>query len=201
MRNGFWFYISNYISQVISLLLLFFSPLVLGLPFLVSLLVLQFAANEIAPYAYIVHRIHGGLFASFLLGKLVWKFRSLRKERSARKQNEGAHEFDREYLQNLTGLPAIFTYETIQIATGGFSKEIGKGGFGSVYEGIMKDGTPVAVKCLVNQSRQGLAEFCAEIATISSINHSNLVRLHGICVEGAHRILVYEFMPNGSLDR
>jgi hypothetical protein len=137
----------------------------------------------------------------FWPGNWPRRWKRLRKERSVPEKIEGANEFSGEYLKNLTGLPAIFTYETIEIATGGFSKEIGKGGFGTVYEGILEDDTLVAVKCLVNESRQGQAEFCAEIATTSSINHSNLVRLHGICVEGQHRILVYEFMANGSLDR
>jgi len=145
--------------------------------------------------------VYGGLLVPLLAWRLSCVWHKLQKEGSAPKRIEGAIEFDEEYLKNLTGLPTIFTYETVEIATGGFSKEIGKGGFGVVYGGILKDGTAVAVKCLVNQSRQGLAEFCAEIATVSSINHSSLVRLHGICVEGAHRILVYEFIANGSLDR
>jgi serine/threonine protein kinase len=114
---------------------------------------------------------------------------------------EDEHELDREYLKNLTGLPTIFTYKSIETATGRFSKEIGKGGFGKVYEGKLSDGIPVAVKCLGDWAGQGQREFCAEIATISSINHSNLVSLRGLCVEGQHRILVYEFMANGSLDR
>lgn len=114
---------------------------------------------------------------------------------------EDAHELDTEYLKNLTGLPTIFTYKNIETATGGFRKEIGKGGFGKVYEGKLSDGIPVAVKCLGDRAGQGQREFCAEVATISSINHSNLVSLRGLCVEGQHRILVYEFMANGSLDR
>lgn len=111
---------------------------------------------------------------------------------------EGTDEFD---LKNLRGLPEILSYKDLETATGGFSKEIGKGGFGKVWEGILGDGTPVAVKCLENRAGQGQKEFCAEIATISSVNHSNLVTLRGVCAEGQHRILVYEFMANGSLDR
>jgi serine/threonine protein kinase len=110
-------------------------------------------------------------------------------------------DFDRDYLKNLIGLPTIFSFQALQTATGSFSKEIGRGGFGKVYEGALMDGTQVAVKCLLDQTGHGQQEFCAEIATISSLNHSNLVRLCGICVEGRHRILVYELMPNGSLDR
>lgn len=189
----------SFMYPILRLLFFFFRPLLLGVPFVLSILVWQFTVKEIE--TYVLLRVHGGVFVSFLVARLFLTWYTLRKERSVRKRIEGANEFDGAYLKNLTGLPAIFTYETMEIATGGFSKEIGKGGFGAVYEGIMKDGKPVAVKCLVNQSRQGLAEFCAEIATISSINHSNLVRLEGICVEGAHRMLVYEFIANGSLDR
>jgi hypothetical protein len=106
------------------------------------------------------------------------------------------NEFNGEYLKNMTSLPTIFSYETMEISMGGFEKEIGKEGFTIVYEGILKDGIPMAIKCLANQSRWGLADFCVRVITISSINHYNLVRLHGICVEGAHPILVYEFMAN-----
>lgn len=114
---------------------------------------------------------------------------------------QGDDEFEAEYLKNLTGLPTIFTYKDMEITTSGFRKEIGKGGFGKVWEGILGDGSPVAVKCLENRAGQGQREFCAEIATISSINHSNLVTLRGLCVEGPHRILVYELLTNGSLDK
>ena len=78
----------------------------------------------------------------------------------------------------------------------------GRNRFGiSLSWGTLTDGTQVALKCLLNESGHGLREFCAEITTISSLNHLNLVSLRGVCVEGPHRILVYEFMPNGSLDR
>jgi len=110
-------------------------------------------------------------------------------------------DFDRDYLKNLIGLPTIFSFQALETATGSFGKEIGRGGFGKVYKGTLMDGTEVAVKCLLNQTGHGQREFCAEIATISSLNHSNLVSLRGVCVEGCHRILVYELMPNGSLDR
>jgi hypothetical protein len=110
-------------------------------------------------------------------------------------------DFNGDYLKNLSGLPTIFSFQALETATGSFSKETGRGGFGKVYEGTLTDGTQVAVKCLLNQTGHGQREFCAEIATISSLNHSNLVSLRGVCVEGPHRILVFEFMPNGSLDR
>ncbi|CAA6664470.1 unnamed protein product [Spirodela intermedia] len=76
-----------------------------------------------------------------------------------------------------------------------------QGGFGSVYRGLLEDGkTPVAVKRLEGVT-QGEAEFWAEVAVIGRINHINLVRVLGFCAEGKHRLLVYEYLENGSLDR
>ncbi|XP_071714501.1 putative serine/threonine-protein kinase isoform X1 [Rutidosis leptorrhynchoides] len=95
-----------------------------------------------------------------------------------------------------------FSYKELQVATYNFdrSTKIGRGGFGIVYKGILKDGTQVAVKTLSVESKQGVREFLTEINTISNVRHRNLVELIGCCVEGAHRILVYEFLENNSLD-
>ncbi|KAL8228687.1 hypothetical protein R6Q57_013587 [Mikania cordata] len=95
-----------------------------------------------------------------------------------------------------------FSYKELQLATYNFdrSTKIGRGGFGVVYKGILKDGTQVAVKTLGAQSKQGVREFLAEVNTISNVKHQNLVELIGCCVEGNNRILVYEFVENNSLD-
>ncbi|PSS05858.1 LRR receptor-like serine/threonine-protein kinase [Actinidia chinensis var. chinensis] len=95
----------------------------------------------------------------------------------------------------------LYTYQELCIATLGFSpsNKIGAGGFGSVYKGRLKDGTMVAIKVLSAESRQGLREFLTEITVISDIEHENLVKLAGCCVEGSHRILVYDYMENNSL--
>ncbi|KAJ3698563.1 hypothetical protein LUZ61_002268 [Rhynchospora tenuis] len=95
----------------------------------------------------------------------------------------------------------IFTYNELRKATDGFSiaNKIGEGGFGSVYKGKLKDGTIVAVKVLSSESRQGVREFLTELTVISDIEHENLVRLYGCCVEGINRILVYPYMENNSL--
>ncbi|KAB1204626.1 G-type lectin S-receptor-like serine/threonine-protein kinase SD2-5 [Morella rubra] len=77
---------------------------------------------------------------------------------------------------------------------------LGQGGFGSVYQGALPDGTRVAVKKLEGIG-QGKKEFRAEVSTIGSIHHLHLVRIKGFCAEGTHRLLAYEFMANGSLDR
>ncbi|PWA71617.1 protein kinase-like domain-containing protein [Artemisia annua] len=97
----------------------------------------------------------------------------------------------------------LYTYKDLQIATQYFSPEskIGEGGFGSVYKGTLKDGSVVAIKVLSDESRQGVREFLTEITVISDIQQENLVKLHGYCVEEDHRILVYGYLKNGSLDQ
>ncbi|XP_030548580.1 G-type lectin S-receptor-like serine/threonine-protein kinase At5g24080 [Rhodamnia argentea] len=104
-------------------------------------------------------------------------------------------------LLTLSGAPMNFTYRDLQIRTSNFSQLIGTGGFGSVYKGSLADGTLVAVKKLDRALPQGEKEFIAEVNTIGSMHHMNLVRLCGYCSEGSHRLLVYEFMKNGSLDK
>ncbi|KAK2972636.1 hypothetical protein RJ640_018341 [Escallonia rubra] len=94
-----------------------------------------------------------------------------------------------------------FSYNSLRSATRNFhpSNRIGGGGFGVVYEGILRDQTHVAIKCLSAESKQGTNEFLTEIRMISAIRHPNLVQLIGCCVEGSNRILVYEYLENNSL--
>ncbi|XP_057537754.1 putative receptor protein kinase ZmPK1 [Amaranthus tricolor] len=95
-----------------------------------------------------------------------------------------------------------FTYGEIKLATKDFSEEnfIGKGGFGNVYAGVLRDGRPVAVKCL-KDVQSGESGFWAEVTIIARMHHLNLVRLWGFCDEKGQRILIYEHVPNGSLDK
>ncbi|XP_027083969.1 G-type lectin S-receptor-like serine/threonine-protein kinase SD2-5 [Coffea arabica] len=104
------------------------------------------------------------------------------------------------FFKNLSGMPVRFSYNDLQAATNNFSVKLGQGGFGSVYQGILPDGTRLAVKKLESIG-QGKKEFRAEVSIIGSIHHLHLVRLKGFCAEGSHRLLVYEYMANGSLDR
>ncbi|TVU05265.1 hypothetical protein EJB05_48423, partial [Eragrostis curvula] len=87
-------------------------------------------------------------------------------------------------------------------ATSNFSEEnkIGEGGFGSVYKGQFPDGTEIAVKRLASKSRQGSTEFENEIQLLRKLQHRNLVRMLGCCNKGDERIIVYEYLPNKSLD-
>ncbi|GLT75093.1 hypothetical protein SLA2020_468430 [Shorea laevis] len=118
------------------------------------------------------------------------------KKRSTQQHQNG---IDEEILGNIN----VFSYKELSSATDDFdlSKKIGRGGFGIVYEGILKNGTKVAVKKLSTESKQGVREFLTEIKTISNVKHPNLVELIGCCVEGAHRMLVYEYLENNSIDQ
>ncbi|XP_057793485.1 G-type lectin S-receptor-like serine/threonine-protein kinase At1g34300 [Salvia miltiorrhiza] len=98
-----------------------------------------------------------------------------------------------------SGVPVQFSYKKLQQLTKGFKEKLGEGGFGSVYRGILSNKMVVAVKQLEGIG-QGEKQFRMEVATISNTHHLNLVRLVGFCSEGKHRLLVYEFMKNGSLD-
>uniref|UniRef100_A0A5B7C9D3 non-specific serine/threonine protein kinase n=1 Tax=Davidia involucrata TaxID=16924 RepID=A0A5B7C9D3_DAVIN len=108
--------------------------------------------------------------------------------------------------QDIRGLDlqiGLFTFRQIKAATNNFddANKIGEGGFGSVYKGILLDGTVIAVKQLSSKSKQGNREFVNEIGMISGLQHPNLVRLYGCCVERNHLLLVYEYMENNSLAR
>ncbi|KAK9053891.1 hypothetical protein SSX86_024966 [Deinandra increscens subsp. villosa] len=95
-----------------------------------------------------------------------------------------------------------FTFHSISSATNNFSitNKLGQGGFGEVYKGKLVDGQEVAVKRLSRNSGQGVKEFKNETELIAKLQHTNLVRLLGCCVEKQEKILVYEYMPNSSLD-
>ncbi|KAF8106291.1 hypothetical protein N665_0144s0003 [Sinapis alba] len=95
--------------------------------------------------------------------------------------------------------PMRFSYKELQRCTKGFKEKLGAGGFGAVYKGMLVNRTVVAVKRLEG-IEQGEKQFRTEVATIGSTHHLNLVRLIGFCSQGRHRLLVYEFMKNGSLD-
>ncbi|KAG2240443.1 hypothetical protein Bca52824_090761 [Brassica carinata] len=95
-----------------------------------------------------------------------------------------------------------YDFKTIEAATNKFSRtnKLGEGGFGEVYKGTLPNGTVVAVKRLSKKSGQGIREFKNEAVLVSKLQHRNLVRLLGFCLEGEEKILIYEFVPNKSLN-
>ncbi|KAE8783099.1 hypothetical protein D1007_43477 [Hordeum vulgare] len=115
----------------------------------------------------------------------------------------GPKQPDQDEAENGDGceLP-LFTLETLAAATGGFSEanKLGEGGFGHVYKGSLPGGDEVAVKRLSRSSGQGCEEFKNEVILISKLQHRNLVRILGCCIHGHEKMLVYEYMPNKSLD-
>ncbi|XP_034710499.1 rust resistance kinase Lr10-like [Vitis riparia] len=143
----------------------------------------------------IVMIIIGGRFilgTSCLLGYLIYKFQ--RRHLSLDDDIE-------EFLQNHKNLqPIRYSYSHLKKVTDNFKNKLGQGGFGSVYKGILQSGRIVAVKVLVMSKAHG-QDFINEITTIGRIHHVNIVQLVGFCVEGSKWALIYDFMPNGSLDK
>lgn len=105
-------------------------------------------------------------------------------------------------IATYTGSAKTFTASDIEKATDNFdaSRVLGEGGFGRVYSGTLDDGTRVAVKILKRDDQQGGREFLAEVEMLSRLHHRNLVKLIGICTEEHARCLVYELIPNASLE-
>lgn len=97
---------------------------------------------------------------------------------------------------------STFTYDELAVATAGFSQAnlLGQGGFGYVHKGVLPNGKEIAVKSLKTGSGQGEREFQAEVEIISRVHHRHLVSLVGYCIAGGQRMLVYEFLPNNTLE-
>ncbi|XP_009778886.1 rust resistance kinase Lr10-like isoform X2 [Nicotiana tabacum] len=97
-------------------------------------------------------------------------------------------------------MPIRYPYSSIRKMTGNFKEKLGQGGYGSVYKGKLRSGPDVAMKILTKPKADG-QDFINEVATIGRIHHVNVVQLIGYCAERSKRALVYDFMPNGSLDK
>ncbi|XP_045815196.1 LEAF RUST 10 DISEASE-RESISTANCE LOCUS RECEPTOR-LIKE PROTEIN KINASE-like 2.4 isoform X2 [Trifolium pratense] len=118
-----------------------------------------------------------------------------------RRRHASIYENIEDFLQGNTLMPIRYSYKEIKQMTKGFKVKLGEGGYGDVYRGNLISGPFVAIKMLKIKSNATGQEFISEVATIGRIYHSNVVRLIGFCVEGSKRALVYEYMPNGSLDK
>ncbi|KAJ6848431.1 G-type lectin S-receptor-like serine/threonine-protein kinase [Iris pallida] len=115
------------------------------------------------------------------------------------KYRDMAQVFGLEFLP--AGGPKRFSYSELKTATNDFSNVVGRGGFGVVYKGELSDGRVVAVKRLRNGAGGDEAKFWAEVTIIGRMHHLNLVRMWGFCTEKEQRMLVYEYISNGSLDK
>lgn len=123
------------------------------------------------------------------------------RKKKAKTKNSLEKDCNDEDENEVMELP-IFDMKTIIKATENFSidKKLGEGGFGAVYKGNLNEGQEIAVKRLSQDSGQGLKEFKNEVILIAKLQHRNLVKLLGCCVERDERLLIYEYMPNKSLD-
>ncbi|CAL5070235.1 unnamed protein product [Urochloa decumbens] len=135
---------------------------------------------------------------------LAWicKLRGLRRNNgNQRKMMLGSLSASNKLGEQDPELPFL-SFRDIVSATNNFSEDnmLGRGGFGKVYKGMMDDNKQVAVKRLSEGSRQGVEEFRNEVALIAQLQHRNLVRLLGFCIHGDEKLLIYEYLPNKSLD-
>lgn len=130
------------------------------------------------------------------IGTYMWKLRKIQQKR------KGMNDAER-LVESLHDSSLNFKYSTLEKATGSFAEEnkLGQGGFGTVYKGVLADGREIAVKRLFFNNRHRAADFYNEVNIISSVEHKNLVRLLGCSCSGPESLLVYEFLPNRSLDR
>ncbi|KAL5725068.1 Cell division control protein 2 [Ranunculus cassubicifolius] len=126
----------------------------------------------------------------------------IRKKRIIQMKRRGANE-GLSMAKALNKSSLNFKYSTLLKATRYFddANKLGQGGFGIVYKGVLGDGREIAVKRLFVNNRQRAGDFYNEVNLISSVEHKNLVRLLGCSISGAESLLVYEFLPNMSLDR
>jgi serine/threonine protein kinase len=135
----------------------------------------------------------------FLLGFIVFIAKLVHIYRT---RHTSMYENIEDFLQGNSLIPIRYSYKDIKKMTRGFKDKLGEGGYGKVYKGKLRSGPLVAVKMLgKSKGNQNGQDFVNEVATIGRIHHTNVVQLVGFCVEGSKRALVYDFMPNGSLDK
>ncbi|XP_040371197.1 receptor-like serine/threonine-protein kinase SD1-8 isoform X2 [Rosa chinensis] len=134
-----------------------------------------------------------------IVGCILWKKTLGKRRERRRKYNETKSNIG---AKNDAELP-VYSLKSILVATNNFSEtnKLGEGGFGPVYKGILTESQEVAIKRLSKKSGQGHQEFMNELKLIAKLQHTNLVRLLGCCIEDGEMILIYEYMPNRSLDK
>ncbi|PWA61907.1 S-locus glycoprotein domain-containing protein [Artemisia annua] len=144
----------------------------------------------------------GVFLAVFVISLSTWLWYAWRKRHLSPQTEEGGSLNVGESGTEAMELP-LFSFSRVSKATADFSldNKLGEGGFGPVYKGMLEDGQEIAVKRLSNTSSQGINEFMNEVICISKLQHRNLVKLLGCSIDGDEKLLIYEFMPNRSLDQ
>ncbi|KAL8510416.1 hypothetical protein ACS0TY_017292 [Phlomoides rotata] len=148
----------------------------------------DFEKEKKRPISIIIISIASGVIVSGFINGCLFMIRSPKKQANKKNNDD-------------IDIP-LLEFATIMAATNNFSREniIGEGGFGPVYKGILSSSEEIAVKRLSRTSGQGLEEFKNEVILIAKLQHTNLVRLLGCCIEGEERMLIYEYLQNKSLD-
>ncbi|KAK9681744.1 hypothetical protein RND81_10G025100 [Saponaria officinalis] len=164
--------------------------------------------------AIIIASVISGLMVVAAVIWLLWKWRAkpkskqlpnritrFRNQQGGFKSTTDPHVF-RDKSQVMTEDMQVMKFDDLVQATNSFheSSLLGRGGFGQVYKGTLEDGQEIAVKRLSRLSGQGIEEFMNEVVVISKLQHRNLVKLLGCCVDGEEKMLIYEYMSNKSLD-
>ncbi|KAK4488819.1 hypothetical protein RD792_004609 [Penstemon davidsonii] len=136
------------------------------------------------------------LIIGTVIGVYMWRRRTIQQKRKGTGDAE-------KMVKTLNDSSLNFKYSTLEKATNSFDEanKLGQGGFGTVYKGVLQDGREIAVKRLFFNNKHRAADFYNEINIISSVEHKNLVRLLGCSCSGPESLLVYEYLPNKSLDR
>ncbi|KAJ0744350.1 putative protein kinase RLK-Pelle-DLSV family [Helianthus annuus] len=120
-----------------------------------------------------------------------------------RKQTSSTETIETETVDICNAESLQYNFSLVKVATNDFSEDnkLGQGGFGAVYKGTLEDGRDIAVKRLARDSGQGDVEFQNEVLLVAKLQHRNLVRLLGFSIEGSEKLLIYEYLPNASLDQ
>ncbi|KAK9056899.1 hypothetical protein SSX86_024263 [Deinandra increscens subsp. villosa] len=153
--------------------------------------------NNVLSMGIVAAIVVGAVSSVILILGVLWWFCCLRHKDTIELELHGLE------LHGLELNTGSFTLSQIKIATNNFdvANKIGEGGFGSVYKGVLPNGTLIAVKQLSSKSKQGNREFLNELGMISALQHPHLVKLYGCCIEGNQLLLAYEYLENNSLAR
>ncbi|CAL5335813.1 unnamed protein product [Camellia sinensis] len=143
----------------------------------------------------------GTLILALGISLYIWKKKWQPKREAKRIRHHPGEAYYKKAKNEDIELP-LFHFSTITKATENFAinNKLGEGGFGPVYKGMLEGGQEIAVKLLSKNSKQGVDEFKNEVICIAKLQHQNLVKLLGYCIQGEERLLIYEYMPNNNLD-